>query len=72
MERQKNPPNINAPMYAAVGLENKQTGIFKEFVSQRNSDGISYFNALSQKRIVQYNLERQPLEHMKGTTKSFM
>ena len=55
-------------MYAAVSLENKQTSIFEELVSQRNSDEISFFNALSQKRIVQYDLERQPLERKKGKT----
>jgi hypothetical protein len=53
-------------MYTADSLENKQTSIFKELISQRNSDGISYCNALSQKRIIRYNLERQQLEHKKG------
>jgi hypothetical protein len=59
-------------MYAAVSLKNKQTGIFKELISHRKSDGISYLNALPQKWIVQYDLARQPLEHKKGKTTSFM
>jgi hypothetical protein len=45
-------------MDTAVCLENKQSGIFKELSSQRNSDKISLFNALAQERIIQYNLEK--------------
>jgi hypothetical protein len=59
----QNPPDINAPMNTAVSLENKQTSIFKELISQRDSDKISFFNALSQERIIQYNLERYMLDH---------
>jgi hypothetical protein len=50
-------------MNTAVSLENKQTSIFKELISQRDSDKISFFNALSQERIIQYNLERYMLDH---------
>jgi hypothetical protein len=44
-------------MCVAVSLENKQAGIFKELIPERNSDGISFI-ALSQKWIIQYNLEK--------------
>uniref|UniRef100_A0A0A9F1Q8 Eukaryotic translation initiation factor 3 subunit 6 n=1 Tax=Arundo donax TaxID=35708 RepID=A0A0A9F1Q8_ARUDO len=53
-------------MNTAVSLENKQTSIFKELISQRNSDEISFLNALSQKRIIQY-IQWQPLEYDKHT-----
>jgi hypothetical protein len=53
-------------MYTAVSLKDKQTSIFKELVSQRNSDKVSFHNALPQKRIIQYNLEKQSSEHKKG------
>jgi hypothetical protein len=48
-------------MNTAVSFKDKQTSIFKEFISQRNSDGIPFLNALSQERIIQYDLQRQPL-----------
>ena len=63
LSEKKNIPNINAPMNTAVSLENKQTSIFKELISQRDSDEISFFNALSQERIIQNNLERYTFEH---------
>jgi hypothetical protein len=50
-------------MYVAVSFENKHTSIFKELVSQGNSDEISFFDVPSQKRIIQYNLEKQALQH---------
>jgi hypothetical protein len=62
MPRVKHPPDINAPMNTAVCLENKQTSIFKELISQRNSDKIALFYALAQERIIQYNLEKLALE----------
>ena len=59
-------------MCVAVSLENKQTGIFKELIPERNSDGISFI-ALSQKWIVQYNLEKGAIRTQeykyKSTTK---
>jgi hypothetical protein len=45
-------------MDTAVCLENKKPSIFKELISQRNTDKISLFNALSQEWIIQYNLEK--------------
>uniref|UniRef100_A0A0A9F4K1 Eukaryotic translation initiation factor 3 subunit 6 n=1 Tax=Arundo donax TaxID=35708 RepID=A0A0A9F4K1_ARUDO len=39
-------------MYAAACLKHKQTSIFKELISQRNSHEISFLNTFSQKRII--------------------
>uniref|UniRef100_A0A8R7QIQ5 Uncharacterized protein n=1 Tax=Triticum urartu TaxID=4572 RepID=A0A8R7QIQ5_TRIUA len=43
-------------MYTAVGLKDEKASILKELVSQRNSNAIPLFDALSQERIIQYNL----------------
>lgn len=43
-------------MYTAVSLKDEQASIFKELVSQRNSDAIPLFDTLAQERIIQYNL----------------
>jgi hypothetical protein len=54
-------------MNTAVSLKNKQTSTFKELISQRDSDEISFFNALSQERIIQNNLEKYTFKHKEGT-----
>jgi len=59
-------------MNTAVSLENKQTSIFKELISQRDSDEISFFNALSQERVIQYNLQGHKLEYEEGTLDSLI
>jgi len=71
LSEKKNPPDINAPMNTAVSLENKQTSIFKELISQRDSNKIS-FNALSQERVIQYNLQGHKLEYEEGTLDSLI
>ena len=58
-------------MNTAVSLENKQTSIFKELISQRDSNKIS-FNALSQERVIQYNLQGHKLEYEEGTLDSLI
>jgi len=72
LSEKKNPPDINAPMNTAVSLENKQTSIFKELISQRDSNKISSFNALSQERVIQYNLQGHKLEYEEGTLDSLI